>query len=164
VSDLWAVTETSIVFLPLFALLFCGALSYGFHLLTAMILSPDVPARRMPIIDYFVATTLIASCCVVMSVGGVLTVFALMGDPYLASPSGQFIVGLPGVRLIPYVYRKYWLPSTLSFHPRPRFFYLKRLIIRQSTFPIVFSISISSTVFFLQVLKSRWACSRCTPS
>ena len=134
--DLRAVTETSIVFLYLFALFCCGALSYSFYLLTAMFLSADVPAKsRMEIIGDIVLTTGVVSTFSMMSLGGALGVFALiyyLGLRYLASPWGQFIVGLPGVRLIPYVHRKYWLPSVLSFRPRPRFFYLKRLIIRQS--------------------------------
>ena len=136
VSDLRAVTEAAIVSLHLFALLFCGALSYGFYLATAMLVSSDMPAKsRMEIIEHIVMTTLIGSPTTMMSLGGALGVFAFishLGQRYLASPLGQFIVGLPGVRLIPYVYRKYWLPSAVSIHPRPRFFYLKRLIIRQS--------------------------------
>ena len=69
------------------------------------------------------------------ALGGALGVFALiyhLGLRYLASPLCQFIVGLPGIRLISYVHWKYWLPSALSFRPRPRFFHPKRLIIRQS--------------------------------
>jgi hypothetical protein len=134
VSDLCAVTEAAIVFLHLFALLFCSALSYGFYLLTANIVSSVVPTKgRMEYIDTL--TTVIGSPTTMMSLAGALGVFTLiynLGRRYLASPLGQFVVGLPGVRLIPYVHRKYWLPSALSFRPRPRFFFLKRLIIRQS--------------------------------
>ena len=136
VSDLRAVTETVIVFLHLLALLFCSALSYGFYLLNALTVSSDTPAKaRMGIIEYIVVTTVIGSPTAMMSLAGALGIFTLiynLGRRYLASPLGQFVVGLPGVRLIPYVYRKYWLPSAPSFRPQPRFFYLKRFIIRQS--------------------------------
>jgi hypothetical protein len=134
-SDLCSVTETVIVFLHLFALLFCCAASYGLYLFTAMFVSPDSPAKgRMEIVDYVVMIVM-GSTLSMMSLGSVLLAFLLMlhlGRRYLASPLGQFIVGLPGVRLIPYVHRKYWLPSAVSPRPRPRFFYLKRLFIRQS--------------------------------
>jgi hypothetical protein len=127
VSDLRAVadavTETAIVFLNLFALLFCGALSYSFCLVTTTCLSPDVPAKsRVGIIEYIAMTTLVGSTFGMVSLSGALGVFAIiyhLGLRYLASPVGQFIVGLPGVRLIPYVHRKYWLPSVFSFRPRP---------------------------------------------
>ena len=136
VSDLRAVAEIAIVFLHLFALLFCSVLSYGFYLLTAMFVSSDMPAKsRMEIIEYIVMTTVIGSPTTMMSLAGALGVFTFiyhLGRRYLTSPLGQFIVGLPGIRLIPYIHRKYWLPSTLAVLPRPRFFYLKRLIIRQS--------------------------------
>ena len=136
VADLCVVTETVIVFLHLFALLFCGALSYGFYLATVKTLSTDVPGNsRMEIIQNFVMVIFMGTTPSMISLGGALGVFAIiqhLGRRYLASPLGQFIVGLPGVRLIPYMHRTYWLPSTLSFRPRPRFFYLKRLIIRQS--------------------------------
>ena len=135
VSNFWAGTETAIVFIHLSALLFCGALSYGSYLITAMIPSADVPAKStMGITDYIMMTAAMGSTSMI-SLGGVLGVFALMyylGRRYFASPLGQFVVGLPGVRLIPYVHQKYRLPSALSFCPRPRFFYLKRFIIRQS--------------------------------
>ena len=144
------------MFLHLFALLFCGALSYGFYLATAKVLSTDVPANsRMGIIENFVMIIFMGSTPSMISLGGALGVFALiyhLGRRHLASPLGQFIVGLPGVRLIPYVYREYWLPSAVSLHPRPRFFYLKRLIIRQSNlFHHFFSIPISLTFFYTGV-------------
>jgi hypothetical protein len=151
-SDLCSVMETAIVFLYLFALLFCCAASYGYYLLAAMFVSSDSPAKgRKGIVEYFLMTTVMGSTFSMLSLCGALLFFLLMfhlGRRYLASPLGQFIVGLPGVRLIPYVHRKYWLPSAVSFRPRPRFFYLKRLIIRQSNlFHHSFSISISSTIF-----------------
>ena len=68
-----------------------------------------------------------------MSLFAALGTFILvyhLGQRYRASPPGQFVAGLPGVRLIPDMHREYWLPS--GDRPRPRFFYLKRLIIRQS--------------------------------
>jgi hypothetical protein len=164
VSDLCSVTETAIVFLYLFALLFCCAASYGFYLLTAVFVSPDSPAKgRMEIIDY-VVMIIPGTPFGMLSLGAALLVFLLMlhlGRRYLASPLGQFIVGLPGVRLIPYVHRKYWLPSEVSFRPRPRFFYLKRLIIRQSNLSPSFSRFLFPQLFFIQVLKSPWAYSCC---
>jgi len=160
VSDLCAVTETLIIFPRLFALLFCGALSYGFYLATANILLPqaNVPAKSsMPIFDYFMMLFLMLGTSM-MSLGGALGFFALLhhlSRRYLASPLGQFIVALPGVRLIPYVYRKYWLPSAVSLHPRPQFFYLKRLIIRQSNPSHHFLNFYFLNCFFTQVLKSH---------
>jgi len=104
-----------------------------------MILARDEPTKsRMETIEGIVITLMravLASSFSMMFLGAAFGVFANiyhLGRRYLASTLVQFIVGLPGVRLIPYVYRKYWLPSTLSFLPQPRFFYLKRLIIRQS--------------------------------
>jgi len=139
VSDLCAVTETAIVLYYLYALLLSSALSYGFYHLTAMILSPDVPdvpaKSRMGTIENIVMTAVTAGTFSMMSLGAAFGAFANtyhMGRRYLASPLGQFIVALPGVRLIPHVHRKYWLPSAVSFRPRPRFFYLTRLTIRQS--------------------------------
>jgi hypothetical protein len=165
-SDLCSVMETGIVFLHLFALLFCCAVSYGCYLLTAMFVSPDSPAKgRRGIFEYVVTTTVVRSTLSMMSLGGVLLVVLLMlhlGRRCLASPLGQFVVGLPGVRLIPYVHRKYWLPSAVSPRPRPQFFYLKRLIIRQSNLFPSFSRFLSSQLFFIQVLKSPGAYSSCT--
>jgi hypothetical protein len=155
VADLCAVTETVIVFLHLFALLFCGALSYGFYLATAKILSTDVPGNsRMEVIQNSMMVIFMGSTPSMISLGGALGVFAViqhLGRRYLASPLGQFIVGLPGVRLIPYMHRTYWLPSALSFRPRPRFFYLKRLIIRQSnlSYHFFFQFLFPQLFFFL---------------
>jgi len=140
VSDLRAVTETPIVFLHLFGILFCSALSYAFYLITAMILARDEPTTsRMETIGDIVlllmrviTASFFSTIFLGAAVSGVFANIYYLGRRYLASPLVQFIVGFPGVRLIPYVHRKYWLPTTLSFLPRPRFFYLKRLIIRQS--------------------------------
>jgi len=49
-----------------------------------------------------------------------------------ASSLGQFIARLPGMRLIPYLHRKYWSPSRAPLRYRPRSFYSKRF--RQSDF------------------------------
>ncbi|KIM40704.1 hypothetical protein M413DRAFT_166535 [Hebeloma cylindrosporum] len=129
------IRETAIVFLHLLAILFCSALSYGFYLLTASILSSGVPAKaKLGTIEYIVVATISGSPTSIVSLAGTLGVFAIMyhlGLRYLASPLGQFIIGLPGVRLIPYVHRTYWLPSAVSFSPRPRLFYLKRFTVRQ---------------------------------
>jgi len=141
VSDLCAVMETAIVFYHLFAHLdlLHVAFFYGVYRFNPMILSPDVPdvpaKSRMGIIENIVMTAIMASTISLVSLGAAVTSFRsihYLARRYLASPLVQFIVGLPGVRLIPYVHQEYWLPSALSFRPRPRFFYLKRLIIRQS--------------------------------
>jgi MFS family permease len=128
------------VFLHLFALLVCSAVSYGFYLLTARIFSPEV-AEKMngtEIIDTIVMSILIGVTSSVMSLVGAFGILGLayhLGWRYRVSPLGQFIARLPGIRLISYVHRKYWLPSGNSLSPRPRFFYMKRFIIRQSELP-----------------------------
>jgi len=140
VSDLCAVTETVIVFYHLFGLLLFGAASYGFYHLILWPDVPDVPAKSgMGIIENIVMTAVTAGTLSILSLGAAFAAFAhiyLLGRRYLAPPLGQFIVRLPGVRLIPYMHRKYWLPSAVSLRPRPRFFYLTRLIIRQSNFSL----------------------------
>ena len=157
------VTETVIVFLHLFSLLYCGAVSYGSHLLTTSIIASEVPPKsEIGTIKYITMSALCPTN--MMTLGGASGVFVLMyllGRRYFASPAGLFIAGLPGLRSIPYLYRKYWLPSTAaSFRPRPRFFYLKRLIVRQSNFFFVFvpSISISSIILHTGVMSLYLLC------
>jgi len=150
------VTETVILFLHLFALLFCGAVSYGFYVITTSIISSNMSAKsNMGTIEDIVVSAVIWSSTGLMSLAGASGVFAfmyLLGRRYCASPLGQVIAGLPGVRTMPYVYRKYWLPTAPSFHLRPRFFYLKRLIIRQSTLSS-FPQPQSPQLFFTQALR-----------
>jgi hypothetical protein len=127
-SDLFAVTETAIVFLHLFGLIFCSAVSYGFYFLTASTFS-QAKMNETGITIFTGATCSFMSLC---GTFGILALTYHFGWRYRASQPGRFIARLPGIRLIPHVYRKYWLPSGTSLRPRPRFFYLKRFIIRQS--------------------------------
>ena len=128
--------------LHLFALLVCSALSYGLYLVAAMFLSPDMPTRRegglrREIVDVIVMSIFVGgttSFLSLLAATGAFALFYRLGWRYHASPLGQSIARLPGARLIPYIYHKYWLPSRVSPRPRPRSFYLKRFIIRQSNF------------------------------
>ena len=139
VLTLNAVSETAIVFFHLFALLVCSAISYWFYIFTARASSPEVAAKMggTGIIETIVMSILIGIPFSAVSLGGAVGVLALMYHlcwRYRASSLGRFIARLPGIRCIPYVHRKYWLPSGQSLRPRPRFFYLKRFIVRQSEF------------------------------
>jgi len=136
-SDLCVVTETVVVFLHLFALLISIAVSYGCYSLTAGLFSPELAAKMKgtKTIDLIILALLIGGLTTFLSLGAAIGAFALiyhMGSRYRASLLVQVIASLPVVRFIPYVYRKYWLPSGPSLLPRPRSFYLKRLLIRQS--------------------------------
>jgi len=136
-SDLCAVTETVFVFLYLFALLIAIAVSSGCYLFTAMFFPPELAAEIS-------GTKTINLIWMALSIGALSTsishyaavVASLliyhMGSRFRASLLVQIIANLPVVRLIPYVHLKYWLPSGPSLRPRPRSFYLKRLLIRQS--------------------------------
>ena len=84
-----------------------------------------------------------------------LALFYRLGWQYHASPLGRSIARLPGVRLIPYIYHKYWLPSRVSPRPRPRSFYLKRFIIRQSNFSYPFLRLLFAKSCSMQLLKPR---------
>ena len=136
-SDLRVVTETVVVFLYLFAVLISIAVSYGGYLLTASLFSPEVAAKMQgtKTIDLIILALLIGGVTTFLSLGAAMAAFALiyhMGLRYRASLLAQIFASLPVVRLIPYVHRKYWLPSGPPLRPRPRSFYLKRLLIRQS--------------------------------
>lgn len=125
------------MFLYLFALLACSAVSYGSYLCIASLFSPDMAANvnGTRTIYLIVLAILFGGLFSFMLLGTTWSVFGLVyhfGHRYHASPPGQFIARLPGVRLIPHVHREYWSPSGLFPRPRPRFFYLKRFIIRQS--------------------------------
>jgi hypothetical protein len=142
-SDLCAVTETLVVFLHLFALLISIATSYGFYLFTASLFSPELAAKMngTKTIDLITLAILIGGLSSSMSLGAAMGAFILtyhLGRRYRASLLAQIIVSLPGVQFIPYVHRKYWLPSGASLRPRPRSFYLKRLLIRQSGLSPIF--------------------------
>jgi hypothetical protein len=80
----------------------------------------------------------LSSLMTLAAAGWALLLIDNLGRRYRASHLGELIAGLPFVRLIPYAYRKYWLPSGVSLRPRPPSFYFKRLIIRQSEFLIIF--------------------------
>jgi len=136
-SDLCVVTETTVVFFYLFALLISVAVSYGGYLFTAGLFSPELAADMSgsKTIDLIAIALLIGGLSSVVSLGAAIIVFFLiyhMGSRYRASLLFQIIANFPVVRLIPYVYRKYWLPSGAPLRPRPRSFYLKRLLISQS--------------------------------
>ena len=123
------------MFLYLFALFFSCAASYGFYLCTASVFSPDMAAKMngTKTVDLIMLTILIgglSSCVSLLAAFGTFVVVYYLGRRYRASPPGQFVAGLPGVRLIPDMHREYWLPS--GDRPRPRFFYLKKLFFRQS--------------------------------
>ena len=123
--------------LYLLTLLFTIAVSYGFYLLTASLFSPEMAAnmKGTKTVDLIAIGLLIGGLTTVMSLVAAMGAFILidhMGSRYRSSLLVQIIASLPVVRLIPYVYRKYWLPSGASPRPRPRSFYLKRLLLRQS--------------------------------
>ncbi|KIM40723.1 hypothetical protein M413DRAFT_166742 [Hebeloma cylindrosporum] len=132
-----SITEAGIVFLHLSALIGCSALSYGFYLLALVFLPGDSPSKsnngrgilRMIVSNLFVGVNSFISLAFAM---GVFVLLYQIGRRDHASLLGRCIARLSGVRLILYVRRTYWLPSGISFHPRPRLFYLKRLIIRQA--------------------------------
>jgi len=136
-SDLYAVTEGAIVFLQLFAVLFCSVASYGFYHLNARFFSPvNVAAKmdKMEVIERIEYAVYICFAFIFASLPSAILALRLtyqLGWRYRHSSFLRFIVRLPGIRSIPYVYWKYWLPSETSPRPRPRFFYLKRLFIRQ---------------------------------
>ena len=136
-SDLCAVsTETVVVVLYLFAILISIAVSYGCYSLTASFLSFE-PAAESGIksIDLIWMAIVFGNLSVSMSLGAAMSALILiyrMGWRYRTSLPARIIANLPVVRLIPYVHRKYWLPSGAPLCPRPRSFYLKRLLIRQS--------------------------------
>jgi len=127
------VSETAIVFLHLFALLLCSAVSYSSYIFTFTVMNFSLEtAAKMDGTEIFLGVTFS-----VMSLSGAFGALALiyrLGWRYHASPLGRFIARLSGIRFISYVHRKYWLPSGHSLRPRPRFFYLKRFIVRQSEF------------------------------
>jgi hypothetical protein len=123
-SDLCEVTETVVVFLYLFIIVIFIAVSYGCYLWTARFLSSEL-AAEIPMAIFF------GSLSISMSLGAAMVAFVLIYQ-IIASLPARIIASLPVVRLIPYVHRKYWLPSGAPLRPRPRSFYLKRLLIRQS--------------------------------
>lgn len=131
------------MFLHLFALLISIAASYGFYLLTASLFSYELAAKMKgtKTIDLITLAILIGGVSSFMSLGAAMGAFVLiyhLGRRYRASLLAQIIASFPGVRFIPYVHRKYWLPSGASLRPRPRSFYLKRLLIRQSGLSPIF--------------------------
>ena len=138
-SDLCAVTETVVVFLYLSALLIPIAVSYGCYLMATMFFLREQPAEisgtKTINLIRMAAALLIGSLSGFISLVAATVVFVLtyhMGRRYRASLLVRIIASLPVVRLIPYVHQKYWLPSGAPLRPRPRSFYLKRLLIRQS--------------------------------
>jgi hypothetical protein len=135
-SDLCAVTETVVVVLYLVAIPISFAVSYGCYLLTASVLSFQPPAETgTKTIDLIWMAIVFGNLSISMSLGAAMFALILiygMGWRYRASLPARIIASLPVVRLMPYVHRKYWLPSGASLRPRPRSFYLKRLLIRQS--------------------------------
>ena len=147
VLTLSEVSETAIVILHLFALLLCSAVSYYCYVFTTMSFSLEA-AAKMDGAEIFLGVTFSA-----MSLSGAFGALALMyhlGWRYRASPLGLFIARLSGIS---YMHRKYWLPSGRSLRPRPRFFYLKRFIVRQSEFFCHFLYFMPATSRFMQVLK-----------
>ena len=125
------------MFLYLFAVLISIAVSYGGFLLTASLFSPEMAAKMegTKTINLIVLALLIGGTTTCLSLGAAMSALILiyhMGSRYRASLLAQFFASLPVVRLIPYVHQKYWLPSGPPLRPRPRSFYLKRLLIRQS--------------------------------
>ena len=153
VLTLGAVSETAIVFFHVLALLLCSAMSYGCYIFTAGAFSPEVVAKMegTGIIEKIVMSIFIGVTSSAMSLCGAFGALALMYHlcwRYRASPLGRFIARLPGIRCISYVHRKYWLPSGYSLRPRPRFFYLKRFIIRQSEFFLSLSVLRTSYITF----------------
>ena len=95
------------------------------------------------IINIIVMSTIVGGAIGFVSLAfatGAIAFLCRLGWRYRASSLGQFIARLPGVRLIPYLHRKYWLHSGVPLHPRPRFFHLKRFIIRQSNFTVIFPV------------------------
>jgi len=156
------VTETAIVFLHLFALLPCSLLSYVSYTSAAMTFSSEGAAKTdgTGTIDKVVMLILMGVTSSVVSLAGAvggLSVMYQLGRRYHSSPLGRFIARFPGIRFkfISYVHRRYWLPSGHSLRPRPRFFYLKRFIIRQSESFHHFPHVVSNTLSFMQVLKFR---------
>ena len=133
----FAVTETAVVFLHLFALIICSALSYGFYVLAVMFPSDDIFADGAGILGIISVSIFLIGGYSFISLVRAMGVFFLLyqlGWRYCASSLGRSFVRLPGVRLILYMHRTYWLPSGFSLRPRPLLFYLKRFIIRQSDF------------------------------
>jgi len=156
----FVVTETAIVFLHLFALLPCSAVSYIFYTYAAMTFSPEGAAKMdaTSTIEKIVMLILMGVTSSAASLAGAVGGLSLMyqlGQRYRSSPLGRFIARFPGVRFISYVHQTYWLPSGHSFRSRPRLFYLKRFIIRQSEFFHHFPSVVPTTLCFLQVLKFR---------
>ena len=139
-----AVTNTVIVSFHLFSVLIASALSYGLYLCAAMVFSFEATTSeslRRAIIDVILTWIIAGGMTIFLSLALATAAVAFMchlGWWYRASPLGQFIVRLPGVRLIPHLYRKYWLPSGVPLQARPRFFYLKRFIIRHSDSTAIF--------------------------
>jgi len=153
----FVVSETAIVFLHLFALLPCSALSYVFYTYAAMTFSPEGTAKMdgTGTNEDFVMLILKGVTASAVSLGGAIGVLALMyrlGWRYHASPLARFIARRSGIS---YVHQNYLLPSGHSLRPRPRFFYLKRFIIRQSESFHHFPYVVSTMLPFMQVLKSR---------
>jgi len=152
------VTETATVFLNLFAVLPCSALSYVFYTPAVMIFSPEGPAKTDGTIEGIVVLILMGVTSSAVSLAGAvggLTLMYQLGRRYRSSPLGRFIAGFPGIRFTSYVHRKYWLPSGHCLRPRPRSFYMKRFIIRQSESSHHFPYVMSTTLCFMQVLKFR---------
>ena len=129
----------------LLVFLLCSTLSYGAYLLAAMFLSSEMRTTREAglrgMIEGFVMWIVVGGTTSFLSLAlatGAVAFLCRLGWRYRASPLGQFIARLPGLRSILYLHHKYWLPSRVLLRPQPRFFYLKRLIIRQSDFIMIF--------------------------
>ena len=105
-SALCLVTETVVVFLYLFALLICTAVSYGLYLFTASLFSPEfaVGMRVTRTVDLIILVLLFGGPTTCLSLGAVMFAFILirhMASRYHSSPLVQIIASLPVVRLIP---------------------------------------------------------------
>jgi len=153
------VMETATVFLHLFSLLIFSAVSSVYYPYAAMIFSPEVAVNfDGTVLDELFPMLIVGVASSAMFVGGAVGGLALMchlGWRYRASPLGRFIARLRGVRFLSYVHRKYWLPSGHSLRPRPRLFYLKRFIVRQSEFFHYFPYVVPTTICFIQALGFR---------
>ncbi|KIM40767.1 hypothetical protein M413DRAFT_167573 [Hebeloma cylindrosporum] len=137
---------------------------YAFTYLAYAFYTMDWSSQSQPPYIEFMHRALFTTLSLVACAGGVSSIFLLLenlykhSEPFCASRAGRYLARFPGLVVFKRIHDKYWLPTPPS-HRRERFFYLKRVLIRQVIklpLNLLFLFGLAVTLLICAWLCAHW--------
>jgi hypothetical protein len=119
-------------------MLLAAGLTCAFLFLVYVIYSTDYSTPNLPPFIGLINKAFFMSVPIAVCATGLGCIFMLVeniykhSEPFRVSPSGRYLAQFPGLVIFNEIHEKYWL-STPPSHRGERFFYLKRVLIRQGS-------------------------------